>query len=737
MATLAVPGREESVRAAGVRHEVWLVHPDEECGALSRIHSPCGGGGGAAGCYASGMRGKSGHEGAARPAAMGVGLLSQPGAPNHESAVNSEAAASECACLSRAAGCSVLARYLIVFDMTTSTPSMEKVEAKREEGGEVTVSLMTQAEFSDKMETYQAFVQAKAAELTRLIETLKIVRDTKEPLAQVKNCLQEEINSCNTTINAVSEEATHLKQKLRYHSVRQIHDNIERLEYQLRNNNFKPREEQKILDEISMLQRSIRTLREYEAKQAENKKFRAERTRLIEERNDNYSKVRALYAKDDEIKKEIAALRGDISANRKSIDQLRQLRPKLEQEWVAEQQKLQAARNRRHEEKKRVRQEQIRERQEERRKLWEEYEASQEPYEEEKTLCRLLIGYLQSSGNGSTPTPTTPASTCSRRSSCSTPSLTPASTPTLPASPFPSFNYTEATSSPSKCKDMVPPESSGAYYCKPKEDNAFLTLSKRGKAKARREQRLAHRTKELPHTPDVLLKFSKLSITPPRNTDQVPAAILSLQDQLQRFHSLALSKSGKTQADGCLDGTNKTKDTGKYSRPNSLPVASCSQPTSAAITAATEQDSTTEGKENGILSPMTPSSSATHVHSVNTPITIPEINVVAPCASWAGSVISNHVSTDSLKEGRIISPSKTEPVYNGISPAINGMRPDASVPDLQMCSDILSAGNSESYFSGPMSYTCNVIEEKSVKEPNNNGSFSYAAVAAKVKPLDF
>lgn len=49
--------------------------------------------------------------------------------------------------------------------------------------------------------------------------------------------------------------------------MRQIHDNIERLEYQLRNNNFKPREEQKILDEISMLRRSVRTLREFEAKQ--------------------------------------------------------------------------------------------------------------------------------------------------------------------------------------------------------------------------------------------------------------------------------------------------------------------------------------------------------------------------------------------------------------------------------------------------------------------------------------
>lgn len=51
--------------------------------------------------------------------------------------------------------------------------------------------------------------------------------------------------------------------------------------------------------------------------QAENKKYRTERTRLIEERNNNYSKIRALYVKEDEIKKEIAAVRGDISANRK------------------------------------------------------------------------------------------------------------------------------------------------------------------------------------------------------------------------------------------------------------------------------------------------------------------------------------------------------------------------------------------------------------------------------------
>lgn len=55
-----------------------------------------------------------------------------------------------------------------------------------------------------------------------------------------------------------------------------------------------------------------------------------------------------------------------------------------------------------------------------------------------------------------------------------------------------------------------------------------------------------------------------------------------------------------------------------------------------------------------------------------------------------------------------------------------------------MCSDILSStGNNESFFSVPISYTCNMGEGKTIMEPNNNGDFSYAAITAKVKPLDF
>lgn len=194
---------------------------------------------------------------------------------------------------------------------------MEKSEGKQGGAAEDVPAKMTQMEYNDQLETHNLLISGKSQELAKLAEDLKRVREKKEPLTKAKDMLQEEINKANKAINAKSEEVTLLKQKLRYHSVKQIHENIDRLEYQLRNNSYKPREEQKILNEISMLQRSTRTLREYEAKQAENKKYRAERTRLIEERNSNFTKIRSLYEKEDELKKEMAQLREILSGSKK------------------------------------------------------------------------------------------------------------------------------------------------------------------------------------------------------------------------------------------------------------------------------------------------------------------------------------------------------------------------------------------------------------------------------------
>lgn len=628
------------------------------------------------------------------------------------------------------------------------------------------VTVMSQADYNDKLETYQAFIQVKSTQMTQLSELLKNVREGKQPLAQVKDSLQQEINAANSAINIISEEVTHLKQKLRYHNVKQIHGNIERLEYQLRNNNYKPREEQKILDEISMLQRSVKTLREYEAKQAENKKYRGERARLIEERNSNYSKIRALYTQEDEIKKEMAAVRGDISLNKKAMEQLKQLKPKLEQGWLAHHQKLQAARNKRYEDKKRLRQEMTRERQEERRKLWEEYEASKEPYEEEKNLCRVLISYLQSSVGGITPTPTsstqflypgqTPVTTPSTPRSLTKTLLSPDTPTKVPAitscSKEPSSNQllndtsslnepTTSSETKNTCSSMLPPNTSGSFYSKPKdEEECFIRVSKRHKAKVKREHRLATRVKELPHTPDVLIKFSKLSITPPKNTDEVSLAIVSLQDCLQHFHTLSLAKNNQSETEEKFLDARKVNE-----------VKACSRPTSLCVKSnITPLEST---KDNTVLSPVASSSTAdlenifpgtsSNPQQLANCSVAPSINVTSPNLPWSavgpveqysGNTVSSNVNQaiDNIQQN--------QPLYNCIQSSINQIMgknnlaqfesngiPDNS-SEINLCNDILSQGSNESFFSKPVSYPSSLVEL------NNNAGCSYAAVAAKIKP---
>lgn len=51
--------------------------------------------------------------------------------------------------------------------------------------------------------------------------------------------------------------------------------------------------------------------------QAENRKYRNERTRLIDERNENFTRLRKLYSQEDEVKKDIAITRDDMYKNRK------------------------------------------------------------------------------------------------------------------------------------------------------------------------------------------------------------------------------------------------------------------------------------------------------------------------------------------------------------------------------------------------------------------------------------
>lgn len=603
--------------------------------------------------------------------------------------------------------------------------TMEKgAEKKQEITDGAAISNMSRAQYNDQLETHQTLLQAKNSELTRLTDMLRSVREAKEPLAKVKATLQTEITEANKAINAKTEEVTLIKQKLRYHSVKQITENIERLEYQLRNNNYKPREEQKILDEISMLQRSTKTLREYEAKQAENKKYRAERARLIDERNSNYSKVRALYVQEDEIKKAMAELRGIISNSKKSVEQLRQIKPSLEKNWVTNQNQQQPARNKRYEEKRRRRQEQPRPRDyQETRRVWDKYEVLKEPYEEECDMCRVLITYLQSSMNLATPTSQISSPCISRL------------TPTTPS---------EIPNTPASDPDYV-----GSFYLKPKDEDGFTRVSKREKAKAKREHRLAKRVKDLPHTPDVLIKFSKLSISPPKNTDEVPATVIALQDSLQHYNVLFLEakkNNGKEK-----ESNSKDTENFKCSRPTSLAITppqllvtttDTHTPSMAASTPISIQSESVakvlvEGQCPNLatgtnVSPLT----GQNVQSPKMPL---GLNLTSPTMSWAAAVASskctNPETNSLLHEAPIVQnvPVK-EIVCNGAhSPEVVNETPKFTIASLsdkrednKRCNGIRTLGNNESFFSSSISYP-NLVEV------NNNAARSYANVTAKIK----
>lgn len=288
---------------------------------------------------------------------------------------------------------------------------------------------------------------------------------------------------------------------------------------------------------------------------------------------------------------------------------------------------------------------------------------------------------------------------------------------------------------------MQPPLASGSYYSKPKtDDDGFVRVTKRGKAKARREQRLSRRVKDLPHTPDVLAKFNKLAVQPPKNTDEIPGSIIALQDCLQRFYNLSVSEAEHVKCHVIGSSDKKIKDCEKISvRPKSLQVKeNCVTPSDNALTSL------------GTVATVSPVV-CTSKGSVGVSISaescpLPDATAMSTGVLWSKESSSNVVKST---EGSRFS---TYATYNGIcSPVSSAVTPDSDsvvrnctlVTDLKpdinrMCTDILAPDNSDSYFSVPMSYADNCVEPNNNSSSNNNISinnnsvFTYAAIAAKM-----
>lgn len=252
----------------------------------------------------------------------------------------------------------------------------------------------------------------------------------------------------------------------------------------------------------------------------------------------------------------------------------------------------------------------------------------------------------------------TPGSSVTQISPCSTPSQT----PLTPQSTSASFN-TPSTSAKTKNtpSSMLPPDSSGSFYSKPRDDEeGFIKVSKRGKAKAKRERRLANRVKEMPHTPDVLMKFSKLSLLPPKTTEEVSAAIISLQDCLQRFHTLSLSERNQIQKEEKSEDTRK--DASKCLRPTSLSVKG-----NPILMGTTEQNALltpSACSTSAVLERCSPAPSPIDIQNMTSSSAIPVVSVVSSVVSWAAPVASEQfMRSDMEANPSLIGTSKQNTVF--------------------------------------------------------------------------
>ncbi|KAB7499886.1 hypothetical protein Anas_09872 [Armadillidium nasatum] len=277
---------------------------------------------------------------------------------------------------------------------------------------------------------------------------------------------------------------------------------------QLRNNNYKPKEEQKILDEIFVLKKSFKSLREFELKQRENKKYREERSRLIEQRNEVFSKVQAIILQEEEIKREINHLRHIIHSSEKSIEHLKTLRPELEFIFTEEQKKKDIFKLKKQKEKFKVKREKSLMKHKERPKKWEEYEVKKEPYEEEKDICKRLLAYLNT---------TLPTNHCKNDSS---------------------ETEIEPCVSSVSSLHLLSESPCGSFYSKPKYSSMESTPSKKKKSRDKKKEQKASKKRELSHPPDVISNLSKFSFPIPKTTEDVSSCISLIEKKLKYYDSL-------------------------------------------------------------------------------------------------------------------------------------------------------------------------------------------------------
>ncbi|KAF2366822.1 hypothetical protein FHG87_002427 [Trinorchestia longiramus] len=371
----------------------------------------------------------------------------------------------------------------------------------------------------DQCASLEILIENNLKEVANLMQKKKRLEESKVRLCEQQPQLQERLQQVIEDINRSESECFSFRKKLPYLSRRAIVDNISLLEQQLRLHNYRPREEELMLREISKLRNSLPVLEEYRTSVQLNRQLRNDRVKLVSQRNDCYDKLQALLPKIQALCDQLSNVQQTLQENRRGLEQVKQHKVHL----------LEVARKQL--EKKRRRQQETHQLKHRGQTLL--AGATEVPlahtrvvpvvrdvYGAELAACRRLLQYCQS---------LCPVADV----------LCGGVTPSPVSAPGPATGGNNRAAS----RDLEEPSQvapTGTFYSKPKDgmeqscgQRVLHQNSLHKKKKARNRAK-----KDLRHPPDVVGHFLDLGLGVPKSALDIPALIIDIQEKFNYFQML-------------------------------------------------------------------------------------------------------------------------------------------------------------------------------------------------------
>ncbi|XP_018013203.1 uncharacterized protein LOC108670254 [Hyalella azteca] len=366
----------------------------------------------------------------------------------------------------------------------------------------------------DHISSLKTLIQKNLREMSILQEKKKKFEESREKLCEQQPKLQEQLQKTIEAIAKSETECFNLKKKLPYLSREAILDNIKHLELQLRLHNYRPREEELMLKEITKLQDSVPLLEEYRTCVQQNRKHRNDRVKLVSQRNAGYDTLQTLLPKIDALAVLLAKEQISLQENRSGLEEVQ--KHKLSLLEVAQRQL-----------EKRERRKADAERRKSKKPALKPASADPEPlpvtprrlvaierdvYGPQLDACHRLLPYCRS--------------------------LVPPSLTSDLAPDHPSLSsQCKETKLPSHSSNFSSSQEDGKFYSKPQEIEEFA--STRPKSLQHLKKRARNKNKmNIKHPPDVIGLFMDLGINVPRYTVDIPAVLVDIEQKLNYFELL-------------------------------------------------------------------------------------------------------------------------------------------------------------------------------------------------------